>query len=293
VFRKRSGGLAACALILLLLILARFVISARNAAVKTALRTGLIPEQPRVENPEEGEDEPKMGVMLPLTPAVGQEYFADTVFIGDSITDGLKIYDVFGDVIAISYTGISAHSATYFPFYRVTPDSEKITMVEAVEYYHPRRLYIMLGTNSIDGGTVEWNLEAYALMLDDLAVRVPDTAIVIQSIPPTTPETAERRPSFSRENLQKYNQGLLDLALNRGLYYLDVNAALADENGYLREDISAGDGIHMTPDGYQMWYDYIVTHAVSGDAAFAIDEYGRFVAARPGGTGDEAQQPSE
>ena len=68
---------------------------------------------------------------------------------------------------------------------------------------------------------------------------------------------------FSWENLDNaqgaYNKLLLDLANEKGCYYLDVHSALMDENGVLPEAASP-DGIHLNAPYYKNWFNYLKTH---------------------------------
>ena len=236
----------------------------------------------------------ELGSVLTETTPVDESYFADAMFIGDSFTQGVEIFKKFGGVTTVWKVGINSHSAMTETFYKPTPDSEKLlTMVEAVEYHNPRKLYIMLGTNGIDWESLEWNIEGYSVLIDELALRVPGCYIIIQSIPPTTRETSAARPRLSRENIDKYNALLLDLAMNKGVYFLDVNASLRDEEGYMPDDIAAYDGIHMIPDGYSIWYEYVITHAIKGEAAYTIGDDGRIIYVDPGEDENEDITPPD
>lgn len=274
VLKKNRAILIVVSSLLLLVVGASFLLEAlnRNKAHLhdnlPAADLGLRPMEILSESTEGN-----LGTVLTETTVVGADYFTDTVFIGDSLTDGIRIYDVFGDVTAISFVGVNSHSAMTSAFYD-TGDGNVVTMVEAIEFYKPRKVYIMLGTNGINFESVEWNLEGYTVLVDELLSRVPGCAIVIQSIPPVSESKAAADTRFSRENIGAYNAGLLDLAMKKGVYFLDVHTALCDEKGFLRADIAASDGIHMSPTGYQLWYDLVVSRAVKGESAYCIDEFG-------------------
>jgi len=280
VFRRHRALLIISVLLFYLVFGARTTLMALNRT-REPLSPDLEATMPEIPMQPEMLGANKLGSILQVTEQVGPEYLLDTVFLGDSLTDGLGIYDVFDGARPISTMGISPITATTHRFYRINGQGAPLTMVEAVERLQPRKVYIMLGTNSIDGGSIEWNLAGYAVLLDALAQRAPDTLIIIQSIPPTRPFVAARRPAFSRENLGRYNAGLVDLAINRGLYFLDVNAALSDEEGYLRSDIAAKDGIHLTINGYRIWHQCVMTHALLGDLEYGLDHDGRITYDRP------------
>lgn len=270
------------AILLVALILDSCFFTGPNA-LKQALHAGQQALPPGLEPYAADEDtgEYVIGMELGESQAVGQEYFDHVVFLGDSITDGLNIYNIFGNVRAVTAVGISPSTAMTHRFYYPKSGVGPLTMPEAVEYYQPQIVYIMLGTNGLEWLAPENNVQGYAKLIDDIRTRVPGCDVVIQSIPPATRQTSQNRPSFSRANIESYNRLLLDLALAKGVYFLDVHAALCDENGYLIGSIAAGDGLHMTSAGYRMWYDYVINHAVKGRGSFGIGADGRIVYLEP------------
>lgn len=218
------------------------------------------------------------GTVLTETARVEDSYFASTVFIGDSLTQGLSLFDVFDNFIQVAMLGINPQNALTEKFYEI--DGEKVTMADAVEYYKPQKIYIMLGANGINTNTTEWLIENYEILVDELMRRVTGCQIVIQSITPVTREKAKADPEhYSLENIHKYNDMLRDMALRKGLYFLDVYSSIADEEGYMPSGITSGDGIHMKREGYIFWYDYLMTHIIQGDSAYLISADGQMVPA--------------
>jgi len=246
---------------------------------KPELRPELVAPIPEVVDTEQETQEEVLGIKLPESSPVGIEYLNDALFIGDSITTGIASVgkEVFGKgSTVVAVLGMSTHSATYDPFY-TPPDNpymQPMTAVEAVEYHHPRKVYIMLGTNGMDYGPMEWNVDGYDVLIDELKLRAPGTYIVIQSIPPVTAACARSRPAFSRDKIERYNNRLLELALEKGIYFLDLCEALSDEDGNLASKYAASDGMHMTYAGYQAWFDCIVGHAIRSGAEYVIGDDG-------------------
>lgn len=218
--------------------------------------------------------EGNLGTILTETTPVGEDYLNDCMFVGDSITVGVQLYEQFGNVTTVARLGISTQSALTFSFHPVE-GGKTLTMIEAIEYYRPRKVYIMLGTNGLNASTPEWNLNHYAIFIDEILNRVPGCYVVIQSIPPVTLKAAAAQPKLSKEFIDSYNAGLRQLAIDKGVYFLDIHAVFADANGNLREDVlGGGDGIHLNAFGYRLWHDYVLSHAIQGDSAFSIGKDG-------------------
>lgn len=236
------------------------------------------------------EEEPEVtGTVLTETTPVTDAYFQEKVlFIGDSLTTGLLIYDqVFVGYNVVAAKGINPGSAMTDAFYKI--GDQTVTMVDAVSLLKPEIVYVMLGSNGINSYSSEWMLEQYEKLIDELIARVPGCAIVIQSIPPVTEGAQARNPEFySLENITGFNNGLKEMALRKGTYFLDVYSALADETGHMpltivTEDgsevgFAAADGVHMLPPGYAVWRDYLLTHTIQGEVAFSISADGYLAA---------------
>jgi len=210
------------------------------------------------------------GIEIALSEPVEEEYFNDALFVGDSITSGFTIYDMFEGFNAIYKVGVNPMSATKISF-TTTSSGKELSMSEAVKYYNPRKLYIMLGTNGINWASSDELLSGYRELIKLLKSENPDCMIIVQSIPPVAKWVAQQKPSFSKENFDIYNAGLREMCIEMGIYFLDINAAFTTEDGYLSSDYSAPDGVHFGYGGYQKWYDYLMCHTVQGSSVYCID----------------------
>ena len=213
------------------------------------------------------------GYEIGASAAVDKEYFSDALFVGDSITSGFTIYDMFEGFNCIYKVGVNTHSAMTDEFH-TTSSGQAMTMVEAVKYYSPRKLYIMLGTNGINWASTEWLLSGYKELVSVLMRENPNCSIILQSIPPVSEEKAASNSGFSKENFDKYNNGIRQLAIEQGCFFLDINSAFATSSGYLDPAYAAGDGLHFGYAGYQRWYDYLMTHTLQGDSIYIISPEG-------------------
>ena len=132
----------------------------------------------------------------------------------------------------------------------------------------------MLGTNGINWASADELLSGYRDLISLLKTENPDCLIIVQSIPPVSKWVSVQRPSFTKDSFDTYNAGLKDLSIEMGVYFLDINAAFTTEDGYLSSDYAAPDGIHFGYEGYQRWYDYLMSHTVHGSSVYHFDENG-------------------
>lgn len=85
---------------------------------------------------------------VPETEAVENDWFTDAVFIGDSRTDGLRLYSGIRDVDFLCYKGL-----TVFEVMNDKPvvesDDQKIGVLQALEQKEYAKIYLMLGRQRV------------------------------------------------------------------------------------------------------------------------------------------------
>ena len=189
-------------------------------------------------------------------------YFDDALFVGDSITEGIKLYDVMSNATVLSYTGINLDSI----FTReVIPmeDGSKKTIIDASADYDPGKIYILMGVNSIQMAKEDF-ISAYGRLVDTLRQQHPDAIVYVQSILPVTADYEKRADAVTdNATIDEYNEALMAMAEEKGVYYLNVAEIFKDETGALFSEASPTDGIHFGATWYRKWFDYLRTHAVS------------------------------
>ncbi|MFJ5563191.1 GDSL-type esterase/lipase family protein [Lysinibacillus xylanilyticus] len=161
--------------------------------------------------------------------------FKTSVFLGDSITDGLHDLDLLDDANVVSAMGKSIG------------DAHKD--VEQVVNQKPKNIFILLGLcNLID--TKESAIAQYSQLIQELKEKSPDTKINILSITPVTPERAEKEVRY--QNINDFNEGFKTLARNERVNFIDLSPIFKNN-----KDLYVKDGIHFKPEFYSIWLDYL------------------------------------
>ena len=194
------------------------------------------------------------GPDLAEQPAVGDEFFADTAFFGNSLVDGLRLYGglAHGDFYAVQSASVVNVGTTKVS---ALNDGTAATLLQTLAQKQYARIYILLGINEI-GFETSYFIELYRAMLDRIAASEPHAAIYIMGLTPVTKAKSDEGELFSMDRVREYNAALRDLAEERGCWYVDLVDALADSDGYLPEV----DGIHLTAAKYPVWADYLRSH---------------------------------
>lgn len=209
------------------------------------------------------------------TAPVDLSYFDTAVFLGDSLTQGLQIYDTgLPNAHYCAYRGVGP-SAVVNDTTCTRVDGVQEVPLDAMVSYAPESVYILLGTNVLTQDTDYTSfLNYYSLMLDRIRNLLPDADIYVQSITPVRPEVSAdaKHAGMYAERFIRVNNDLAALAVEKGCYFLDLWEVLADENGDLKAEYAQPDGYHLLPAGYTAWVEYLRTHVAHNDIVNPTEE---------------------
>ena len=195
-------------------------------------------------------------------------YFADAAFIGDSRTDGLRLYSGIQGGTFLSYQGATVFDADKPDKKRLDLDGTKVGLLEALAARTYGKVYIMLGVNETGYPNNRAFAQAYGALIDHVRALQPDAVIYVQSLVPVNPEKCQayHQPYYvTNEKIQAYTDLLIPLAEEKRVVYVDVAAALTGGTGVLPGELTS-DGVHFTRSGYVQWLDYLKTHTVDAAA---------------------------
>lgn len=204
---------------------------------------------------------------LPANGRVDPSYFDSVTFLGDSLTQGFQIYD-----------GLHARDRAYFCAYKgmgVKQVVDNATMknmageqqvpIDALIASQPDKVYIQLGVNTLNSTSDESFIAYYDRMLERLTTELPEgVEIYVQALPPIREERRlSNQMSLTNERFRLVNDQLAVLAAKWDVYFLNLQEALMDESGQLRSEyLGTYDCVHLSPEGYRAWEEYLMTHTV-------------------------------
>ena len=200
-------------------------------------------------------------------------YFDNAIFMGDSLADGFKDY--------AAWMSLKGRGTLYLTQRSMTPRSfmQPGAMVDAgdagvvdvwatIADRQPGKMYITLGTNALMAMDPAEFIESYYQLVAKIRQTSPNTTIYITTIPPTSSAYAAKEERLSKERIQQANDLIAKMCREENLALINLYDVVMGADGYLNEDINS-DGIHMTPEGYKMWLNYLIEHTVySSDSPY-------------------------
>lgn len=213
--------------------------------------------EPTVETTEPTEEPTTEPTVPPTTDPfanmVGDSWYDNVLFIGDSRTMGLRDYARIGNAEYFCTTDLSVFNYESKTASDTNFDSQTLASLLASKTYD--KIFLNLGINEA-GYPVSSLMGSYSEMVDAIRQAQPNATIILQGILNVSKDYADDREYFSPTSINKINDEIRALSNNRDIYYIDINAYFSDADGYLDPELSM-DGCHLTEAAYQEWVTYI------------------------------------
>lgn len=201
--------------------------------------------------------------VVPELEAVDNSYFDDAVFVGDSLTIGIQNFSGFNaEFLCMGGLNTKNIDSAVLP-------SGKTTLQSIYAREHLGKIYIMMGTNEIVYDDPDGFITRYGEFIDKIREKFPNAMIYIESIMPVTKDYSNST-GIKNEKIPPCNEKLLKMAKEKNCYYIDVNSYFKGEDGFLPDNIGS-DGVHLGPDKYREFAEYLKKHAVPEIGATKTD----------------------
>ncbi|MCD8300350.1 MAG: GDSL-type esterase/lipase family protein [Clostridiales bacterium] len=172
---------------------------------------------------------------------------ADVVFVGDSLTERANLNEFFPDTDLLN-RGINSDTT-----------EGVLDRISEVAVHDPEKVFLMIGVNDIrmgvDADDTSENMRAILAYLEE---SLPDCEIFVQSILP-----AENISSDDIEYLNGVYASLADGSDQ--CTYVDLYPLYLDKRGNIISDYYGSDGLHLSGEGYRVWFDEIEQYIYASD----------------------------
>lgn len=211
-----------------------------------------------MEEPDAAE-EPVWGPVA-KSDAAEDTYFSDAVFLGDSRTEGFSLYSGLKEGKFLYGVGATVESVFSKDVWKMDSGG-KVPLLDALKTMECGKVYVMLGVNELGWNRVETFYNQYARVVDRIREDHPDAQIVLQSILPVSAKQDAKKSYVNNGRITAFNEAVMDLAEEKGCFYVNVAEAVMGEDGCLRPELTF-DGVHLNVDGCRIWLHYLRTHTI-------------------------------
>ncbi len=115
--------------------------------------------------------------------------------------------------------------------------------------YRPKTIVFYAGDNDIASGeSAQQVVDDYKALIAKVHDKLPKTKFVFVAIKPST----KRRNLWNK--MKRANEAIAELSKSdQRLEYLDIATPMLSPDGTPKKQLLAGDGLHLSPQGYKLW----------------------------------------
>ena len=184
-----------------------------ETAQEELIRARVLEPIPEAESRETEEAEKPETMLVTESGPVEDGYFTDTVFLGDSRTEGFHLYSGLQEGEYLYAVGATVESVFTKPTQETA--AGKVPMLDALAELECGKVYIMLGANELGWPRSEAFHDQYGKVIDRIREDHPDAEVVIQSILPVSAVQESKGSYVNNGRIQTYNAILEELALEK------------------------------------------------------------------------------
>lgn len=171
--------------------------------------------------------------------------FEDTIFMGDSITEGLFYMEVIDESKVVAAMGKTIVKA-----------KEDLSKVVSL---NPKKVVLLFGMNDVilfeevsQWTSIDMFKATYKELLETLKGQLPYAEIYVMSPLSVAEGDLSASHRLTNENLDRFRAVVEELSKEIDVNYVDINTILKEN-----KDLHAEDGIHLKHDFYVEWMNYL------------------------------------
>ena len=144
-----------------------------------------------------------------------EDYYKDTVFIGDSRTQGLQINAGLTSPDFFAGRGLNVKNARTEKVVK-NAAGKAVTVIDALKDKQYKKVYICFGINELGWPYTNIFADEYQKTIDAIKKIQPNAEVVVQGILPVTEKKSKSDKIFNMKNVKKFNKVIKKMAEDNG-----------------------------------------------------------------------------
>ena len=182
-------------------------------------------------------------------------FLHDTVFVGDSICSGLRVYGILPEDNVVAKGCVGARNIFEYTF---DCRGNEFGVAYALTVLKPRYIIFSMGMNDVNMTTPDVYCQNYDFLLKTIRSVMPDSVFFVASV---TPITADATFSTNAK-IDTLNQTIREHLSGTSTGFVDVATGLKTWDGCLNPGYNGGDGVHLAPAAYYVYLNQICDQLV-------------------------------
>lgn len=180
--------------------------------------------------------------------------FNNVLMIGDSRTEGFKLYSGVKNAAYFCLKGINVKSIN--DGQRANVNGASLTVYQVLENNTFDKVVICIGMNELGWSSIDSFITEYGKLIDSVKSRQPQAQILLHAVLPVSQEKDARDSVYNNNQVAWFNENIMRLATAKGARFVNPSAVLVDDQGFLLDD-STHDGIHLNSQYCKVWANYL------------------------------------
>lgn len=203
-----------------------------------------------------------------LTEAMIDDFYANSVFVGDSVMLGFRNYAMknaetyLGEIQFLASGSFSVNNALQPPSSTSTHpiyDGQQRYIEESIALMQADRVFLFFGINDVALAELPDVCDKYTELVGRIQEESPDVEIYIISATYTLAGQGGKK--LNNENLSALNAMMQERAVENGWGYVDIMSALDDGNGNLAQEYCSDGYLHQNTAAYDIWSEVLREYA--------------------------------
>ena len=187
-------------------------------------------------------------------------FYDDSAFVGNALADGIALYGILPQTDVYAKVGIDLDNA-----YTTAADNASTSVVDQLKSSKFSKVFLCFGESELAAQDAQAFYDKYRELIATVKEYQQSARIYLIAIPPVTEEVSDSSSTgMTIDNIRDYNDTIKELAYDEDVYFADAYEALADNDGYLENGVSA-DGINLNRDCYIEMLNYIADNVYIPD----------------------------
>lgn len=195
------------------------------------------------------------GAAVPAGKPVGDDYFDNSVFIGESNIGGMRLYT---NAVPRAEVYYSDSASVAGGMGQKFTGSGELTLTEIMAQKAYTNIYLQFGLNELGFNSKSAFYDYYGALISEIRAAQPKARIYLMSVLPVGREI-DAAGTYTMAGVKQYNSYISQLSKENKLFYVDIGSAFSDAEGYLKPDCSAN-GIVIKTGCYAEWQSYLYAH---------------------------------
>lgn len=170
-----------------------------------------------------------------------KEFFNNTVFMGDSLTEAIYAYGFLDSTSVVAEKGKNVMTA-------LKDDVPKVINLV------PNRVIMLYGMNDLECfGNLSDFYDKYKILINSTKEKLPEVQIIVISTFYTTDEAIMTSQSLSRDRVDEANKYIKKMCEEESITYLDLRSITSKKSKLYEPD-----GIHVVGDFYNIYLEVLM-----------------------------------